>query len=85
MNHCGLQVHSGSFISFFKNEVVKNPWVWFAIAISLLITISAYYIPPVAKALFLVSLSLEQIGWVIVFALGSLVLSQIIKRAGGTF
>ncbi|WP_249356578.1 cation-translocating P-type ATPase [Maribacter sp. ACAM166] len=72
-------------ISFFKNEVVKNPWVWSAIAISLLITISAYYIPPVAKALFLASLCLEQIGWVIVFALGSLALSQIIKRAGGTF
>ncbi|WP_223270725.1 cation-translocating P-type ATPase [Subsaximicrobium wynnwilliamsii] len=72
-------------VSFFKNEVIKNPWVWSAIGISLFLTIGAYYIPPVANALFLINLSLEQIGWVIVFALGSLALSQIIKRLGGTF
>jgi Ca2+-transporting ATPase len=72
-------------VSFFNNEIVKNPWVWSAIAVSLLITISAYYIKPVANALFLISLSPEQIGWIIVFASGSLILSQIIKRLGGTF
>jgi Ca2+-transporting ATPase len=71
--------------SFFKNEVIKNPWVWSAIGISLFLTIGAYYIPPVANALFLINLSLEQIGWVIVFALGSLAVSQIIKRLGCTF
>jgi Ca2+-transporting ATPase len=74
-----------SKVSFFNNEVVKNPWVWSAIVLSLVVTVSAYYIPPVSEALFLTKLSLEQIGWVVVFALGSLALSQIIKRLGGTF
>lgn len=74
-----------SKMSFFNNEIVKNPWVWSAIVISLLITIGVYYIQPVAKALFLTSLSLEQIGWVIVFAFGSLALSQIFKRFGFAF
>ncbi|MBJ7882811.1 cation-translocating P-type ATPase [Gelidibacter salicanalis] len=72
-------------VSFFNNEIVQNPWVWAAIILSLLITISAYYIQPVANALFLTNLSLEQIGWVIAFAFGSLVLSQLFKRLGLTF
>jgi len=72
-------------VSFFNNEIMKNPWVWSAIVVSLLITISTYYIKPLANALFLISLSTEQIGWIIVFASGSLILSQIIKRLGGTF
>jgi len=67
-------------VSFFNNEIVKNPWVWSAIALSLLITLGAYYIQPIAKALFLTNLSLEQMGWIVVFALGSLILSQILKR-----
>ena len=72
-------------VSFFNNEIVKNPWVWSAIVISLFITIGAYYIQPVAKALFLTNLSIAQIGWIIVFAFGSLGLSQIFKRFGYTF
>lgn len=72
-------------VSFFNNEVIKSVWVWAAIILSLFITISAYYISPIAKALFLTELSIEQIGLVFIFALGSLVLSQIIKRLGGTF
>ena len=74
-----------SKLSFFNNEIVKNPWVWSAIVLSLLITIGVYYIQPVAKALFLTNLSTEQIVWVIAFAFGSLVLSQIFKRLGFTF
>ncbi|MDC1504205.1 cation-transporting P-type ATPase [Winogradskyella sp.] len=72
-------------VSFFNNEIVKNPWVWSAIILSLIITISAYFIGPVAKALFLTKLSTAQIAWVILFGFGSLVLSQIFKRLGGTF
>ena len=74
-----------SKVSFFKNEIIKNPWVWAAIVISLLITISAYFIQPVSNALFLTHLSTEQIGWVMVFAFGSLALSQLFKRLGFTF
>ncbi|REE07675.1 Ca2+-transporting ATPase [Winogradskyella pacifica] len=74
-----------SRVSFFNNEILKNPWIWSSIVISLLITVGIYYIPPVSNALFLTNLSTEQIGWVIVFAFGSLVLSQIFKRLGFTF
>ena len=74
-----------SKVSFFNNEIVKNPWVWSAIVISLLITISVYYIQPVSNALFLTNLSTEQIGWIIAFAFGSLALSQIFKQLGFTF
>ncbi|QRM90787.1 HAD-IC family P-type ATPase [Lacinutrix sp. WUR7] len=72
-------------IPFINNEITNNPWVWAAIILSLFITISAYYISPVAKTLFLTELSIEQIGLVFVFAIGSLALAQIIKRFGGTF
>ncbi|WP_299111323.1 cation-transporting P-type ATPase [uncultured Winogradskyella sp.] len=73
-----------SRVSFFNNEIVKNLWIWSSIVISLVITVGVYYIPPVSNALFLTNLSSEQIGWVIIFAFGSLVLSQIFKRLGFT-
>jgi Ca2+-transporting ATPase len=72
-------------VPFFRNEVIKNPWVWGSIVLSIVITGGAYHLPIVADALFLTSLSLEQFGWVFVFAFGSLALAQIIKRTGGTF
>ena len=74
-----------SNVSFFNNEIIKNPWIWYAIVISLLITTGAYYVTPVAKALLLTGLTAEQFGLVFIFALGSIALAQIIKRAGGTF
>ena len=69
-------------LSFFKNEVTRNPWVWGAIALSIVITIGAHLIAPMANALSLESLSFEQLVTTVVFALGSLVLAQLIKRIG---
>ena len=74
-----------SKVSFFNNEIINNPWIWSAIAISLFITIGAYYIQPIANALFLTSLALEQMFWIVVFGFGSLALSQIFKRLRLTF
>jgi Ca2+-transporting ATPase len=71
--------------SFFNNEVTKNIWVWGAILLSLLITLSAYLAPPIAKALSLLTLSFEQLGLTVLFALGSLVLVQLVKRLGTIF
>ena len=45
--------------SFFFNEVTKNGWVWGAIVFSFALTYGAYLIEPVAKALSLSYLSLE--------------------------
>ena len=71
-------------LSFFKNEVTLNPWVWYAIALCIFITGIAYFIPPVAQALSLVSLSLDKFGLIILFGFGSLLLTQIFKRIGST-
>jgi Ca2+-transporting ATPase len=72
-------------VPFFCNEVIKNPWVWGSFVISIIITLVAYVIAPVANALNLINLTTEEFGWVIVFAFGSLVLSQLMKRLGFTF
>ncbi|MFO7673032.1 MAG: HAD-IC family P-type ATPase [Lutibacter sp.] len=67
-------------LSFFKNEVTLNPWIWYAIALSLLITAAAYFIPPIAKALYLIPLTADKLCLVILFGFASLALAQIIKR-----
>lgn len=66
--------------SFFINEVTKNPWVWGAIALSLGITAAAYLVPPIARVLQLHTLSVYHMGLTVVFATGSLVLVQLVKR-----
>ena len=66
--------------SFVANEVTRNKWVWGALVLSLLITLSAYLIPPVAEALSLETFSFELLGTTVLFALGSLVLAQLEKR-----
>jgi len=71
--------------SFFVNEVTRNLWVWGAIVLSVLITLVAYLIPPVAKALSLETFSFGLLGTTVLFAFGSLVLAQFIKRLGDVF
>lgn len=66
--------------SFFVNEVTNNPWVWSAILLSIMITGLAYVIAPIAKALSLKNLSGEYFIIVLVFALGSLLLAQVLKK-----
>jgi Ca2+-transporting ATPase len=66
--------------SFFKNEVTSNMWVWMALVLSMTITFGANLIPPLAEALSLNPLSFEQLTLTFLFALGSLVLAQVIKR-----
>lgn len=71
-------------ISFFKNEVTKNPWIWAAILLCILLTLGAYFTPILAKALSLVPLSLNKFGLIVLFGFSSLALTQFIKRLGGT-
>src|SRR5690606_37908213 len=54
--------------SFFVNEVTKNPWVWGAISLSLVITAAAYLVPPVARVLQLHTLTVHHMGLTVVFA-----------------
>ncbi|AVR46822.1 ATPase P [Christiangramia fulva] len=69
--------------SFIKNKVTRNLWVWGAILISLLIMVLAYWIPFLNTMLSLIPLSVNQILAVIIFGISSVILTQIIKRAGG--
>ena len=71
--------------SFFSNEVTRNLWVWGALILSLIITFGANLIPPVARALSLQPLSVELLGISVLFASGSLLLAQLIKRLGRAF
>jgi Ca2+-transporting ATPase len=69
-----------SHLSFFKNEVTLNPWIWLSIALCIFLTGAAYFTPPIAKALSMIPLSADKFGLVILFGFGSLALAQIIKR-----
>jgi Ca2+-transporting ATPase len=70
--------------SFIKNEVTTNPWIWMAIILSSLIIVLAYFIPVLRDVLSLVPLSTEQFITVWVFGMSSLLITQLIKRLGGT-
>lgn len=71
-------------LSFFKNEVTKNVWIWVAIVLCAILTYMAYSINAVAQALSLITLSAHQFLIIGVFSISSLVLAQIIKRLGAT-
>jgi Ca2+-transporting ATPase len=67
-------------ISVFKNEVTRNPWVWRALILCVLLIAVAYMIPVVREVLMLVPLEWYQIGLIGLFGLGSLLLTQVLKR-----
>ncbi|MCP9200166.1 cation-transporting P-type ATPase [Gramella sp. GC03-9] len=69
-------------VSFLKNEVTKNKWVWISIAVSLFITYLGYAIPFLSEALSLKVLKSEHLVIALLFSTFSLVLSQILKRIG---
>ncbi|WP_083569660.1 cation transporting ATPase C-terminal domain-containing protein [Flagellimonas taeanensis] len=64
--------------SFLFNGVIKNPWVWGAIVLSITITVLAYSVPSIS----LVPLNWVELQWPILFGSGSLVLSHILKKMG---
>ncbi len=66
------------------NEVTKNPWVWGAIILCILLTLMGYFLSPLAEILSLVPMGWEELGWVIAFSLLSLGLVQLVKRLRGT-
>jgi P-type Ca2+ transporter type 2C len=52
-----------------RNEVVRNPWVWYAIAVCLVLTAAAAWLPGLSTVLEVVPL--DRTGWTLVLA-GSL-------------
>ena len=67
--------------SFFRNRVIRNPWVWAALVLCTLIMVAAYALPLMNRVLSLVPLSWEEFRWVILFGLGALLLGQLLKRS----
>jgi Ca2+-transporting ATPase len=65
---------------FYKSDVFRNKFVWFATGICLMLTIGAYLITPVAKALSLYKPSGMDFAIMFGFSLLSLLLIQILKR-----
>jgi P-type Ca2+ transporter type 2C len=68
-------------VSFFKSEIMRNKYVWYALGFCLIIVLLAYFIPIVQKAL-----NLHEIGvydWLISisFSLLSLLIIQALKRS----
>lgn len=74
----------GRSISFLYNKVTRNKWIWGAILLSLLILVITYWIPFFNSILSLAPLNWEQFFTIIAFGLLSVLLTQLIKRAGGT-
>ncbi len=64
---------------FFKNEVIKNKYVWFSVAGSLIILIGAIQIPYVRQALNVIPMTLNE--WMIIFsaAVSSVIIIQAAK------
>lgn len=73
----------GSKISFLKNEVTTNAWIWAALTLCLLIMVVVYEVPLFREVLSLVHLSLSEFGLVLLFAAGSVLITQLAKRIGG--
>ena len=70
--------------SFFKNEVTTNPWIWGALVLSILILVLAYEIPILERVLSLVTLTTSQFLIVGLFGFSTVIITQFIKRLGGT-
>ena len=68
--------------SFFNNEVTRNPWVWGAILLCILLTALGYILEPLRQVLSLVPISGEHLIWVVVFSGLSLLVSQLMKWVG---
>lgn len=71
-------------ISFIRNEVTTNPWIWAALALTLVIMIVVYHIPILQEVLSLVNLEWIHFLMIFLFAAGAVLLTQIIKRLGGS-
>lgn len=66
--------------SFLRNKIIKNPWVWAALLLSVLIMIAAYLFPIMNRMLSLVPVTWDQFRWVILFGLAALFISQLLKK-----
>lgn len=70
---------NASGTNFFTSEVVRNKYVWYGIALCVLILVLLYEINPVREVLSLHRLSLSDWGIIISFCLAGMVINQMAK------
>jgi Ca2+-transporting ATPase len=65
---------------FFKNDITRNPFVWGALALCLILVVLAVYVPLFAEILGVVPPSIN--GWLLILGMSfvPLVAGQILKR-----
>ena len=68
--------------SFFRNEVTRNPYIWFSILICILILVIAYVLPLVNEVLYMQTFDFQMLMWVFLFSLIPVILVQLVKRTG---
>jgi P-type Ca2+ transporter type 2C len=64
----------------FKTDVARNSYVWYAIAICLILTFGIYFIPPVATVLALHKPGFTDLAVMLGFSLLSMIIIRILKR-----
>lgn len=67
--------------SFWRNAITRNPYIWLALAGSILIMLLAYWITPLQAALHLVPFKWEWVGWIILFSLSPILMVRLIRLA----
>ncbi len=71
---------SDSSIAFYKSDIFRNKYVWVALVICVTLTVGAYFVPPVSKALSLYPPSWQDLAIMFGYSLLSLIIIQILKR-----
>lgn len=69
---------SGS--SFFKSEIVRNKFVWYALAINIALLFALYEITPVRQVLAIYPLSVSDWFVIICFSVSGMLVNQVVKR-----
>ena len=67
-------------IPFHKSDVFRNKYVWYALAVCIVLTVGTYFIPSVEKVLSLYTPSWEDLAVMFGYSLLSLVVIQVLKR-----
>ncbi len=67
-------------VSFRKNEVIRNKYVWLAIFICIVVMLTAYFIPPLRNVLALSPINLFQLAIILTTGLMPLIIIQALKK-----
>jgi Ca2+-transporting ATPase len=67
-------------ISFVKNQITKNSFIWYALILCILLVVIAYFIAPVREALDLVEIDLSLLTLIFGASLVPIGLVQLLKR-----